>query len=426
LPEPKQNKLRNIFVLEVFMALTDKELKDLTDGVKSEISDDVRTETKAKIEEINTTLKEKLAKIDTDGDRIDMIETKMNRLPIGTSGLEDKGDLPPQKKKGQFHYEVKSDYDKAFFDTYLGKGQKFLGPDEAKALIIGSDPSAGYLTSIEYGREIIKAMEEFSPIRAEATVKPTGGTEISFPKRSALPDTYWVSEIEERVKDTSFEHAMEKLTPHEMISFKRISLSALEDNVFNLAEELGEAFGEAFGKKEGTGFISGSGVKQPEGILTNPDVGSTDTITASVLSPNDIMAFPYTLARGYRRNAKWYLSDIMIAKVRMMRADSAAADDSLGPFLWQNSMIAGEPPTLGGFPVVSCPDMGTTVADGDVVAVFGDMRKAYMIADRIVFQIQELRERYAEFGMVGYIGRKRVDGQVVLPAAIRKLAIQSA
>ncbi len=394
----------------------------LTQQEKDELLAEFNKSSKSDVDQINELIQEKLGKIDKAQERLDEIETKMNRPPIE---IPKEDDPPKENKAAGFHYEVKSAYDKAFFDTYLRRGQKFLAPDESKALIIGSDPSAGYLTSVEYGREIIKAITEFSPIRTEATVRSTMGTEITFPKRSALPDTHWVGEISERVKDESFKYAMEKLTPHEMISFKKLSLQQIEDSLFSLASELGEAFGEAFGLKEGTGFISGSGVTQPEGILTNPDVGSTDTITASVLAANDIMAFPYTIARGYRRNGKWYMSDTMIARVRMMRADMAAADDNLGPFLWQNSLIAGEPPTLAGFPVISCPDMGTTVADEDVVAVFGDMRKAYMIVDRIAFQIQELRERYAEYGMVGFIARKRVDGQVVLPAAIRKLAIKA-
>lgn len=339
-----------------------------------------------------------------------------------------------ENKASRFHYEVKSDYDKAFFDIYLRRGQKFLnqdeakvlldGPDEEKALIIGSDPSAGYLTSIEYGREVIKAITEFSPIRDEATVRPTSGTEINFPKRTALPDTHWIGEISERTEDESLEFAMEKMTPHEMISFKKVSLSQLEDSMFNLASELGSAFGEALGLKEGTGFILGTGTLQPEGILVNPDVGETETGTASVIKANDVMAFPYKVSRGYRKNGKWYMNSTTIAAIRLLRADVATEGDGLGPFLWQNSLIVGQPPTLAGYPVVDCPDM-PDIAIGTFPVVFGDMRKAYMIADRIAFQVQELRERYAEYGLVGFIARKRVDGQVVLAEAIHKLKIKS-
>jgi len=395
----------------------------LTQQEKDELLSEFAASSKGDVDKINQLIQEKLDKIDKAQERLDVIETKMGRLPIDTSELEDNPSL--ENKAGQFHFEVKSAYDKAFFDTYLRKGQKFLTPDEQKELIIGSDPSAGYLTSVEYGREIIKGITEFSPIRQEATVKSTGSTEYQFPKRSALPDTYWTGEIQERVEDASLEYAMEKLTPHEVISFKRVSLQQLEDNIYNLAEELGAAFGEALGLKEGTAFVSGSGVTQPEGFLTHADVGSTETAAASVIGANDIMNHPYRIARGYRRNAKWYMNDTTIAIIRLFRADAIAPADGLGPFLWQNSLIAGEPPTLAGYPVISCPDM-PDIADDAYPVVFGDMRRAYTIVDRIRFSIQELRERYAEFGMIGYIARKRVDGQVVLAAALHKLKIKAA
>ena len=394
------------------MSLTEKEKSDLLAEFKAAAASD----NKADIDKINQLIQEKLG-------RIDEIETKLSRPGLDFEALKDKSSK--ENKANGFHYEVKSAYDKAFFDIYLRKGQKFLAPEESKALIIGSDPSAGYLTSVEYGREIIKAITEFSPIRAEATVRSTMGTEITFPKRSALPDTHWVGEISERVEDASLEYKMEKLTPHEVISFKKLSLQQIEDAAFNLASELGEAFGEALGLKEGTAFVSGSGVTQPEGILTNADIGSTETAAASAISANDIMNHPYRIARGYRRNAKWYMNDTTIAVIRLFRADAIAPADGLGPFLWQNSLIAGEPPTLAGYPVVSCPDM-PDIADDAYPVVFGDMRKAYMIVDRIAFAIQELRERYAEYGMIGYIARKRVDGQVVLPAALHKLKIKAA
>jgi len=392
------------------------------DALLAEFRASIMEETKGDIEKVNLLIDEKFDKARRYGKRLDMIETKMGR-----PALEDPdGFRPaPEKKTGQFHYEVKSAYDVAFFDTYLRKGMKFLAPDETKALIIGSDPSAGYLTSIEYAREVIKAITEFSPIRAEATVRQTTGTEINFPKRSALPDTHWVGEIEERTEDETMEFGLEKLMPHEMISFKKVSLQELEDSAYNLASELGAAFSEALGLKEGTGFVSGSGALQPEGILTNPDVTATETGAASVIGPNDIMAFPYKVKRGYRKGAKWYMNDVTISVVRLMRADAIAPADQLGPFLWQNSLIGGEPPTLAGYPVVSCPDM-PDIADGAYPIVFGNMRKAYMIADRISMAIQELRERYAEYGLVGYICRKRVGGQVVLPEAIHKLKIKAA
>jgi HK97 family phage major capsid protein len=49
---------------------------------------------------------------------------------------------------------------------------------------------------------------------------------------------------------------------------------------------------------------------------------------------------------------------------------------------------------------------------------YGDPR-FYWIIDRVGMTLQRLAEVYAEQNMVGFVARKRVGGQVVLPAAFR-------
>ena len=67
------------------------------------------------------------------------------------------------------------------------------------------------------------------------------------------------------------------------------------------------------------------------------------------------------------------------------------------------------------------PDVGA----GAFPIVFGDMRRAYTIVDRISLAI--LRDPYtqASTGSIRYIARKRVGGQVVLAEAIRKQKVSA-
>lgn len=396
------------------MDLTETEKNELFDEFKNKLGVEIKAEARAKIDEINTNLKDKF-------DRIDMIETKMNRLPIDTSGLPD--DLKENKAR-EFNYEIKSAEDKAFFDTFLRKGQKFLMPDETKALLLASDPGAGYLAPTGFTREIIKGVAEWSPIRENAKVRPIAEKSMDFPKRTGQFTAGWTSEIAERTETEGLAYGMETFTPEEMYALVRLSLQQLEDSAFSLESELGVEFAERFGVLEGTSFITGDAVGKPEGILVNSDVGETESGTASVIVANDIMAFPYKIKRAYRKRAKWYMNDATIEAIRLLRADVAAAGDGLGPFLWQNSLVGAEPPRLGGYPVVSCPDM-PDIAAGAWPVVFGDMKRAYQITDRIMMSIQRLSEKYAELGQVGFLARRRVDGQVILAEAIHKLKIKT-
>ncbi len=55
----------------------------------------------------------------------------------------------------------------------------------------------------------------------------------------------------------------------------------------------------------------------------------------------------------------------------------------------------------------------------------GDFSRGYLIADRIDMQVIRMNEKYAEQGQVGFLIRRRVCGQVVLPEAIRKQKIST-
>jgi HK97 family phage major capsid protein len=55
--------------------------------------------------------------------------------------------------------------------------------------------------------------------------------------------------------------------------------------------------------------------------------------------------------------------------------------------------------------------------------LFGDLRRAYMVLDRVVIEV--LTDPYSgkATGMVEFSARKRVGGQVVLAEAVRVLKI---
>ncbi len=78
---------------------------------------------------------------------------------------------------------------------------------------------------------------------------------------------------------------------------------------------------------------------------------------------------------------------------------------------------------LLGHPVVEASDLAN-VADGTLPVVFGDIRRAYMIVDRISLSIMRDPFTQAASGNVRYIARRRVGGQVILPEAITTITIQ--
>jgi HK97 family phage major capsid protein len=66
------------------------------------------------------------------------------------------------------------------------------------------------------------------------------------------------------------------------------------------------------------------------------------------------------------------------------------------------------------------PSMTATTFFTEPSVLFGDVRSGYMIADRQQVTVQRLDERFADQGIVGFLFRQRVGGDVIRPAAFAK------
>ena len=91
-------------------------------------------------------------------------------------------------------------------------------------------------------------------------------------------------------------------------------------------------------------------------------------------------------------------------------------------YIWQPDLANGVPNTILGQAYLEVPDM-PDVAAGAVPIVFGDLRRAYTIVDRISLSILRDPFTQATSGNIRFIARRRVGGQVVLAEAIRKLKV---
>lgn len=335
--------------------------------------------------------------------RVDEIETKMNRLPLET---------PDPKAEGPSE-EMKA------FETWIRKGDKALGPEEFKLLQISDAETGGYLAIAEYVAEIIKTITEFSPVRSIARIRPTSNQSVQIPKRTGQFPAYWIAEAGEKAEATGLKYGLETVTPHGMAALVKITKENLEDSVFNLQAEITAEMGEQFAVLEGAGFLSGDGVGKPEGILTNPTVvaAAITSTTNDVVAPDDVYKLIYGLKEAYTRNARFLMKRSTVQAFRLLKEATTNA------FIWQPGLAAGQPNTLGGYPVVECTDM-PAIADAALAVAYGDFKAGYTIVDRIQIEIQRLVEKYAEFNEIGFIGRKRVDGQVTNPEAIKLLKIQ--
>ena len=270
----------------------------------------------------------------------------------------------------------------------------------------GVDADGGYLVPDEYDTRLIQKLEDNNIVRALATkIKTSGEHKINI--ASTTPAAAWIEEGGALTfGDATFEQKI--LDAHKLHVAVKVTEELLYDNAFGLENFLIDSFGKAIGNAEENAFLNGTGNGQPTGIFDETAGGTY--ITTEATEGDAIIELVYSLKRAYRKNAAFILNDKMIAKIRTYK-------DHNGAYMWQPSLIAGEPDKLLGYPVYT-----SQYAPEDSIA-FGDF-SYYNIGDRGARSFKQLTELFAGNGMIGYVAKERVDGILVLPEAVQILKIE--
>jgi HK97 family phage major capsid protein len=290
---------------------------------------------------------------------------------------------------------------------------------EGKAMSLGDETTGGYLAPPEFVQDIIKGVQLISPIRPLAQVRTTSRRSVQYPVRSGVFQAKWVSEVGTRSETAGLTYALEEIPNHELYADVLISDQDLEDSVFNIEQEILDNCTEQFAKAEGSAFVNGSGVGQPEGLQTNAGISATNQVTSATgaITAAGLIQIWADLKTVYAQQATWLLNRQSIASVRSLV-------DLQNRYLWEPGLADGTPPNLLGSPYIEVPDMPNIPSVASTTSypiMYGNIKRGYMIVDRINVVVRRLQERYAESGQIAYLVRKRVGGQVVLPEAIRKL-----
>lgn len=218
-------------------------------------------------------------------------------------------------------------------------------------------------------------------------------------------------------------------THGELFAFPEISTWALDDLTIDPEGWLQMNVTDQFAVSEGAAFVSGDGVDKPTGFLSGPTPVATADATrafgalqyvptgaAATLGTaidSTLVDLVYTLATPYRAGASWVMNSQTAASIRKLK-------DADGRFIWTDSLQAGQPPLLMGFPVVLAEDMPNVAANAFPIA-FGDFSRGYLIADRTDVRI--IRDEVTKPGAVRYIVQKRVGGKLTDTKAIKLLKV---
>ena len=295
---------------------------------------------------------------------------------------------------------------------------------EMKAFTGVSGEAGGYAVPREIDAAIDATLKDASPIRSIANVVKVGSAGYRKLVTTGGTPSGWAAETAARIETAT--PVFTELAPPmgELYANPAASQAMLDDAAFDVEAWLAEEIAREFAAAEGSAFVGGSGVNRPKGFLTAPVATTNDAArpfgTLQYLASGaagDFAANPQerlidlvqALRAPYRQGASFVMNASTLARIRKFKTSD-------GAFVWQPSLIAGQPATLLGYPVVEAEDMPDIAANALAIA-FGNFRAGYIIAERTETQI--LRDPYSNKPFVNFYATKRVGGCVANSEAIK-------
>ena len=333
----------------------------------------------------------------------------------------------PSVSRKATKFTATEEYSKAFWDYMRGNGSAEI---RNTLSINGGSPAGsegGFLVPDEFERQLIQALEDNNVMRSLGHVIRTTSGVRTIPVAMDNGEASWVEEGN-AITGTDPSFAVQTLSSYKLADLIKVTNELLSDSAFDIGAYIAQRFGARFGNAEEKAFISGKGPSlnpavtpsEPTGILTTLSTPSVSTADASTISFDDLFSLYYALKAPYRRNANFLCSDSVMLRLMTLK-------DGRGDYLWKPSLEVGKPDTLLGRPIYTSVYMpgltGTAATDeGKQVVLFGDF-SYYWIADRQNRTLTRLPERYAEYDQTGFRATQRVDGKLILPEAMKVLAM---
>ena len=318
---------------------------------------------------------------------------------------------PSEKKPKNVKPTATDEYSKAFWDMITNRGDQLVVRND---LSVGVDENGGYTVPDEFSSQLLQKLEENNIFRSLATVIRTNSGTHKIPIALDTMEASWIDEGEE-IPETDTKFGQTTLSAYKLGTTIKSSNELLHDSAFDLASYIATRFGVAMGTAEEKAFLSGTGEKQPTGILNDTNGAETGVTTSSAtVSFDDIFDLYYSLRAPYRRNAAFLCNEALMLTLMKLK-------DNNGNYIWKPSLDIAKPDTILGRPVYTSVYM-PEVASGNKAVLFGDY-KYYYVADRQARTFKRLNELYARTDQVGFITTQRVDGKLILPEAVKALVI---
>lgn len=331
------------------------------------------------------------------------------------------GDTPPESKWGSFGeycVAVAAIGDRSLRAQVEAKGT--LPEDwETKLLQEAIGAVGGFLVPVEYRAELFQKAYEASIVRPRATVLPMAVNQLQMPSLDqtitpAAPKSaymggmvfYWTEEGVAK-EDLELKFKLIDLVVHEYSGYLPVTNILIADSAISLEALIRTQFGKTAAGYEDWHYLNGSGVGQPQGIISAGCTIQPTRKASSLIDWEDIRSMLHAFQPG--ANGVWVAHQCTMDQILQL-------SDSTGNAMWIPNLRDGVPERLMGYPIIfteKVPYLGTK---GDInLCDFS----YYLIGDRQQPTIESSTHvRFLENQTVFRLAA-RVDGKPWLSAPIK-------
>lgn len=311
-----------------------------------------------------------------------------------------------------------TDYDKAFYswlrgdeslETKAALRSGFDGDAVKMAAGVGTGAAGGYTVAPQFRDKLVQVMKWYGPMLDEAEVITTAtGANLQWPVNDDTANVGAILGENTQVAEQDVTFSTNSIDSYMYTSkLVRASYQLMQDSEMDFEGWLTARLGERLGRILNQHFTTGTGVGQPDGIVTGSTVGATSTgslATTGGITYDSLVDLVESLdpAYGGAGGLKFMGHQSARKAIRKIK-------DSQGRPIWEPSIQAGTPDLLLGYQFRLNNDLDT-MAQGSKSLLFGNIKQAYVI--RLVSGVVTLKlvERYADFLQNAFLAFQRADG----------------
>jgi len=326
--------------------------------------------------------------------------------------------------------QLQVEYRDAFFAVLREGGDVSAVTPEQRALLrrgyvenrtqtVGTAAAGGYTVPTTLANKIVEVMKDWGPMYDPGITDEmvtSSGNPFDIPTNDDTGNSAAAkAEADDLTDDGSGDLAFGQKELNAYVSatpWLKISFELLQDSAFDIEGFVARKLGERLGRRANAQLTVGTGVNQPNGIVTASSLGKT-AAAAAALTAEELIDLQHAVNAAYRRSpsCRWMFADTTLAAVRKLK-------DGEGRFLWtMGDVRVGAPDLILGKPYAVNDDV-PAMATGARSVLFGDFSR-YTVRKVGSPLIGTVRERFwPKVGMAGII---RFDGELTDAAAVKHL-----